>query len=213
MATGLAQTSMQPKAVGILISGRGSNMRALVQAASAADFPARIAVVIANKAEAEGLDYAREQGIATAVIPSKGKSREIFDAELDAALRQHGVDIVCLAGFMRLLTAGFVESWSGRLLNIHPSLLPAFRGTQVHERVIESGTRFTGCTVHFVVPEMDEGPIILQAAIPVPDAISPEALAELVLAEEHRLYPQALRLLAAGRLQVEGNRVRVLPGN
>ncbi len=201
------------KAVGILISGRGSNMRALVQAAQAADFPARIAVVIANKAEAEGLDYAKAQGIATAVIPSKGKSREVFDAELDAALRQHGVEIICLAGFMRLLTAGFVESWRGRLLNIHPSLLPAFRGTQVHERVIESGTRFTGCTVHFVVPEMDEGPIILQAAVPVPDDATPETLAELVLAEEHRLYPQALRLLAEGRLRVDGNRVRVLGGS
>ncbi len=201
------------KAVGILISGRGSNMRALVQAAQAADFPARIAVVIANKAEAEGLDYAKAQGIATAVIPSKGKSREVFDAELDAALRQHGVEIVCLAGFMRLLTAGFVESWHGRLLNIHPSLLPAFRGTQVHERVIESGTRFTGCTVHFVVPEMDEGPIILQAAVPVPDDATPQSLADLVLTEEHRLYPQALRLLAEGRLRIEGNRVRVLVGS
>ncbi|MBP7064590.1 phosphoribosylglycinamide formyltransferase [Ferrovibrio sp.] len=201
------------KAVGILISGRGSNMRALVQAAQAADFPARIAVVIANKAEAEGLDYARAQGIATAVIPSKGKSREVFDGELDAALRQHGVEIVCLAGFMRLLTAGFVESWRGRLLNIHPSLLPAFRGTQVHERVIESGARFTGCTVHFVVPEMDEGPIILQAAIAVPDDATPDTLAELVLTEEHRLYPLALRLLAEGRLRVEGNRVRHADGN
>lgn len=201
------------KAVGILISGRGSNMRALVQAAQAADFPARIAVVIANKAEAEGLDYAKAQGIATAVIPSKGKSREVFDAELDAALHQHGVEIICLAGFMRLLTAGFVENWRGRLLNIHPSLLPAFRGTQVHERVIESGTRFTGCTVHFVVPAMDEGPIILQAIVPVPDDATPETLAELVLAEEHKLYPQALRLLAAGRLRVDGNRVRVLGGS
>ncbi len=201
------------KAVGILISGRGSNMRALVQAAQAADFPARIAVVIANKAEAEGLDYAKAQGIATAVISSKGKSREVFDAELDAALRQHGVEIICLAGFMRLLTAGFVESWRGRLLNIHPSLLPAFRGTQVHERVIESGTRFTGCTVHFVVPEMDEGPIILQAAIAVPDDATPQSLADLVLTEEHKLYPQALRLLAEGRLRVDGNRVRVLGGS
>lgn len=201
------------KAVGILISGRGSNMRALVQAAQAADFPARIAVVIANKAEAEGLDYAKAQGIATAVIPSKGKSREVFDAELDAALRQHGVEIICLAGFMRLLTASFVETWRGRLLNIHPSLLPAFRGTQVHERVIESGARFTGCTVHFVVPEMDEGPIIVQAAVPVPDDATPDTLAELVLAEEHKLYPQALRLLAEGRLRVDGNRVRHADGN
>ncbi len=198
------------KPVAILISGRGSNMAALIEAAAALDFPARIAVVIANRADAEGLAFAQKHGIATEVIPSKGKERAAFDAELDAALRRHGVEIVCLAGFMRLLTSGFVESWRGRLLNIHPSLLPAFKGTQVHERVLESGARITGCTVHFVVPEMDEGPIILQAAIAVPDDATPQSLAELVLAEEHKLYPQALGLLAEGRLRVDGNRVRMV---
>lgn len=204
----MSQATAKP--VAILISGRGSNMAALIEAAAALDFPARIAVVIANRADAEGLAFAQKHGIATEVVPSKGKERAAFDAELDAALRRHGVEIICLAGFMRLLTSGFVESWRGRLLNIHPSLLPAFKGTQVHERVLESGARITGCTVHFVVPEMDEGPIILQAAIAVPDDATPQSLADLVLAEEHKLYPQALRLLAEGRLQVVGNRVRVV---
>lgn len=201
--------SAKPKAVGILISGRGTNMRALVEAAQAPGFPARIAVVIANKAEAEGLSYAQSQGIATEVIPSKGKTREAFDAELDAALKQHGVEIVCLAGFMRLLTPAFVQGWFGRMLNIHPSLLPAFKGIDVHRRVIESGTRFTGCTVHFVVPEMDDGPIVIQAAIPVPQDATPEMLADAILLQEHKIYPQALRWLADGKLQIEGNRVRI----
>ncbi|WP_428247504.1 phosphoribosylglycinamide formyltransferase [Ferrovibrio sp.] len=197
------------KPVGILISGRGSNMAALIEAAKQPGYPARIAVVIANRADAEGLTIAQAAGIATEVIPSKGKERAAFDAELDAALKRHGIEIVCLAGFMRLLTPGFVEGWQGRMINIHPSLLPAFKGTRVHERVIESGTRITGCSVHFVVPEMDEGPVILQAEVPVPDGVTPEQLADLVLLEEHKLYPQALRLLAEGKLRVEDNQVQV----
>ncbi|MBP6818244.1 MAG: phosphoribosylglycinamide formyltransferase [Ferrovibrio sp.] len=210
----MSQTGAKPistKAVGILISGRGSNMAALIEAAQAPGYPAHITVVIANRADAEGLSLAQAHGIPTEVIPSKGKDRAAFDAELDAALKRHGVEIVCLAGFMRLLTPGFVEGWHGRMINIHPSLLPAFKGTRVHERVIESGTRITGCSVHFVVPEMDEGPVICQAEVPVPEGVTPEQLADLVLAEEHKLYPQALKLLAEGRLRVDGNHVRVHP--
>lgn len=197
------------KPVGILISGRGSNMAALIEAARQPGYPAHITVVISNRADAEGLSLAQAHGIATLVIPSKGKDRAAFDAELDAALKRHGVEIVCLAGFMRLLTPGFVEGWHGRMINIHPSLLPAFKGTRVHERVIESGTRITGCSVHFVVPEMDEGPVILQAKVPVPDGVTPEQLADLVLAEEHKLYPRALKLLAEGKLRVDGSDVRI----
>lgn len=198
------------KAVAILISDRGSNMRALVEAAAAPDYPARIALVLANKAEAAGLVWAAEQGIETAVIPSKGKTREAFDAEVDALLRARGIELVCLAGFMRLFTADFVKAWYGRMLNIHPSLLPAFRGTQVHERVVAAGVRVTGCTVHFVSPEMDEGPIVAQAAVPVAPQATVAAVADAVLAQEHRLYPLALRWLAEGKLAIEGQSVRII---
>lgn len=197
------------RAVGILISGRGSNMRALIAAASDPAYPARIAVVIANRADAAGLDFARSQGIPTEVVPHKGRSRDAFEAELSAALERHGVDLVCLAGFMRLLTDSFVSAWSGRMLNIHPSLLPAFKGIHVHERVVESGVRFTGCSVHFVSPEMDEGPIVIQAVVPVPPGATADEVGALVLAQEHEIYPRALRWLAEGRLQVEAGRVRV----
>ncbi len=195
--------------VAVLISGRGSNLRALIESTQAADHPARIALVLSNKPDAEGLEIAREHGIEAAVIESRGKQRAEFDAILDTVLRSQEIDLICLAGFMRLLTPGFVQAWYGRMINIHPSLLPAFKGTDVHARVIESGTRFTGCTVHFVSPEMDEGPIILQAAIPVPQDATAESIAAAVLEQEHALYPQALRLLAEGRLAIEGQRVRV----
>lgn len=195
--------------VAVLISGRGTNLRALVESTLVTNHPARIALVLSNKAEAEGLEIARGYGIETAVIPSKGKDRAVFDAEMDALLRGRGIEYVCLAGFMRLLTTEFVQAWYGRMINIHPSLLPAFRGTDVHARVIESGTRFTGCTVHFVSPEVDAGPIICQAVVPVPQDATVESLAASVLEQEHALYPQALRLLAEGRLVIEGQRVRI----
>lgn len=197
------------RAVAVLISGRGSNMRALIAAAEAPAFPARIALVLSNKADAAGLDYAQSKGIATAVVPSKGKSREDFDAEVDATLRRHDIELVCLAGFMRILTEGFVQKWSGRMINIHPSLLPAFKGVHVHEQVIEAGVRFTGCTVHFVTPGMDEGPIIIQAVVPVPLGATPDEVGALVLEQEHKIYPAALRWLAEGRLSIEGQIVRV----
>jgi phosphoribosylglycinamide formyltransferase-1 len=200
------------KSVAVLISGRGSNLRALIDASEKSPaYPARIALVLSNKPEAEGLAVARAAGIATLVIPSKGKDRAAFDAEMDAALKAHGVDLVCLAGFMRLLTPEFVQAWFGRMINIHPSLLPAFKGTQVHERVVASGVRFTGCSVHFVSPEMDEGPIIAQAVVPVPPDATADDVAAAVLAQEHALYPQALKLLAEGRLAIEGQRVRIKP--
>jgi phosphoribosylglycinamide formyltransferase-1 len=199
----------EQKAVAVLISGRGSNLRALIEAAQAADYPARIALVLSNKADAEGLEVAKAAGIETAVIESRGKERAEFDAILDTVLKSKDIDFICLAGFMRLLTAEFVQAWYGRMINIHPSLLPAFKGTQVHERVIAAGVRITGCTVHFVSPEMDEGPIILQAAVPVPQEATAESIAASVLEQEHVLYPQALRLLAERRLVIEGQRVRV----
>lgn len=198
------------KPVAVLISGRGSNLRALIEASeTGADYPARIALVLSNRPEAEGLAIAREHGIETAVIESKGKERAAFDAEMHALLQSKGIELVCLAGFMRLLTPDFVQAWYGRMINIHPSLLPAFKGTQVHERVVASGVRVTGCTVHFVSPEMDEGPIILQATAPVPPDATAESVAAAVLEQEHALYPQALKLLAEGKLTIEGQRVRV----
>lgn len=197
------------RAVAVLISGRGSNLRALIAAAAADDYPARIALVLSNKPEAEGLEIARAAGIATLVIESRGKERAAFDAEMDAALKSHGIELLCLAGFMRLLTTEFVQAWYGRMINIHPSLLPAFKGTDVHARVVASGVRFTGCSVHFVSPEMDEGPIIAQAVVPVLPEATAADVAAAVLEQEHVLYPQALRLLAEGRLQIEGQRVRI----
>jgi phosphoribosylglycinamide formyltransferase-1 len=197
------------RAVAVLISGRGSNLRALIAAAAADDYPARIALVLSNKPEAEGLEIAKAAGIETAVIESRGKERAEFDAILDTVLRSKGIDFICLAGFMRLLTTAFVQAWYGRMINIHPSLLPAFKGVDVHARVVASGVRFTGCSVHFVSPEMDEGPIIAQAVVPVPPDATADDVAAAVLEQEHALYPQALRLLAEGRLVIEGQRVRI----
>ncbi len=192
----------------VLISWRGSNLRALIAACAAPDFPAEIVAVIANRADAGGLAHAAAAGIASRVVPHRDyPSREAFDAALDAALRQAGAELVCLAGFMRLLTAPFVEAWRDRMINIHPSLLPAFPGLRTHERALEAGVRFSGCTVHYVRPEMDLGPIILQAAVPVLPRDDAERLAARILAAEHRAYPLALRLVAEGRAPVVGNRV------
>jgi len=203
---------MAKKRVAVLISGRGSNMAALVWMADAEpDFPAEIVLVLSNKPDAKGLDFARKSGIPTVVVPSKayGKDRAAFDAAMQAELEKAGVEIVCLAGFMRLLTPEFCEKWAGRMVNIHPALLPSFKGLDTHARALAEGVKFHGCTTHFVTPGMDEGPIILQAAVPVLDDDTEETLAERVLAEEHRIYPETIRLLASGRLVVEGRRVRV----
>ncbi|MCA3641974.1 MAG: phosphoribosylglycinamide formyltransferase [Methylobacterium sp.] len=205
---------MAKKRVAILISGRGSNMAALVKAVKADPaFPARIVLVLSNRPEAPGLAFAAAEGIPAAVVPSKvyGKDRAAFDAAMQAELERAGVEIICLAGFMRLLTPEFCESWSGRMINIHPALLPSFKGLDTHARALAEGVKFHGCTTHFVTPGMDEGPIILQAAVPVLDDDTEETLAARVLAEEHRIYPETLRVLAADRLVVEGRRVRITP--
>lgn len=206
-------TAANPARVGVLISGRGSNLAALVEAAREQDYPARIAVVISNRPGAGGLDIATEAGIPVLVVDHKTfDSREEFDAALTQALQAAGVDIVCNAGFMRLLTAGFIERWRDRHLNIHPSLLPAYKGLHVHERAIAEGVRISGCTVHVVREEMDEGPIVAQAAVAVRTGDTPETLAARVLAAEHRLYPHALAMVASGRARVVGERVVVTGG-
>jgi phosphoribosylglycinamide formyltransferase-1 len=189
------------KRVGVLISGRGSNLGALI--AHQTDAPYKIVLVISNIEGAGGLERAADAGIATRVIPHKAKSREDFDAELDAALRAADVEIVCLAGFMRILSDGFARAWEGRLINIHPSLLPAYKGTHVHERVIEARESQSGASVHFVVPELDAGPVIAQAKVQVAPSDTPQALADRVLAVEHKLYPEALKLLASGEVKLQ----------
>ena len=196
--------------VGVLISGRGSNLRSLIAATKEPGFPAEIVVVVSNKPDAPGLEVARAAGIPTEVVNHKDyPTREAFDAELDAALRRAGVELICSAGFMRILSDGFVESWRDRQLNIHPSLLPAFKGLRVHERVLETGCRITGCTVHFVRAAMDEGPIVAQVAVPVLEGDTPEVLADRVLEAEHKLYPLALKLVASGRARVVNERVEI----
>jgi phosphoribosylglycinamide formyltransferase-1 len=196
--------------VAILISGRGSNMRALVEAARAEDFPAEIALVLSNVASAEGLAFARAQGIATATVDHKTyPDRETFERAMQATLANHGVELVCLAGFMRLLTPWFVAQWRDRMLNIHPALLPSYRGLHTHERALADGVKIHGATVHFVAPEMDAGPIVAQAAAPVLDGDTPETLGARVLRLEHRIYPLALKLVAGGFTRVDGARVRI----
>ncbi|MDE2014117.1 MAG: phosphoribosylglycinamide formyltransferase [Alphaproteobacteria bacterium] len=190
----------------VLISGRGSNLQALIDAAADPKFPAQIVLVISNIEGVYGLERARQAGIATAVISHKGLSREDFDAKIDAALEAADVRLVCLAGFMRILSDGFARKWAGRILNIHPSLLPAFRGVHVHEQALAAGVKFSGCTVHFVVPELDAGPIVEQAVVPVLANDTPDTLAARVLEQEHRIYPEALRLLAEGKVKLQGGR-------
>jgi phosphoribosylglycinamide formyltransferase 1 len=186
-------------------------MRALIEAARRPSFSAEIALVLSNRREAEGLVYARDHGIATAVIDHKiYAGREAFEGSMQAMLAAHRIEFLCLAGFMRLLTAGFVASWQGRIINIHPALLPAYRGLNTHARALQDGVKIHGCTVHFVVAAMDEGPIIAQAAVAVRDDDSLETLSARVLQQEHHLYPVALELVAAGAVEVVGNRVRIL---
>ena len=189
--------------VGVLISGRGSNLQSLIDASRADSFPAEVVLVISNIEGAGGLARASAAGIPIRTIPHKGKSRDEFDAQLDAAFRAAGVELVCLAGFMRILSDGFARAWEGKLINIHPSLLPAYRGTRVHERVLEAGEKQSGASVHFVVPELDAGPVISQSAVPVLAKDTRDTLEARVLEAEHRLYPTALRLVCEGRVKLE----------
>jgi phosphoribosylglycinamide formyltransferase 1 len=196
--------------VGILISGRGSNMAALIEAAEAADYPAEIAVVVSNVAGAPGLKIAQEAGVPTAAIPHKGfPDRESFDRAVSAELKKHGVGLVALAGFMRIQSPWFPTHWKDRIINIHPSLLPAFPGLRVQQQAIDAGARISGCTVHFVTPDLDAGPIIAQAAVPVLPDDTADTLAARILRQEHRLYPMAVRWFAEGRLSVAGSQVTV----
>jgi phosphoribosylglycinamide formyltransferase-1 len=193
--------------VAILISGRGSNMAALIEAAGADDFPAEIVVVISNRGDAGGLEKASASGVPTLVIESKpfGKDRAAFEAALEPALEQFKADLICLGGFMRLFTAEFVQRWHGRMLNIHPSLLPSFPGLDPHGQALRAGVKISGATVHFVIPETDAGPILMQGAVAVCDDDTADTLAARILEIEHRIYPEALRLLAAGKIRLEGD--------
>ena len=199
---------MTRKRVACLISGRGSNMAALIEAANDKNYPAEIVLVLSNRPDAGGLATAQKAGIATEVVDHKtfGKDRAAFETALQASLEKHRIDIACLAGFMRSLGAGFVGRWEGRMLNIHPALLPSFKGLDTHRRALEAGVKLHGATVHFVMPEMDSGPIIAQGAVAVHDDDTEETLAARVIKVEHRLYPLALKLLANGRVQVVAGR-------
>jgi phosphoribosylglycinamide formyltransferase-1 len=198
------------KKVGVLVSGRGSNLQALLDACADPSFPAEIALVISNVPGVYALERAAKAGVPTLTIPHKGfPSREAFDAEMDKALRAAGIEIVCLAGFMRLLSTPFAEGWRGRMINIHPALLPSFKGLHTHARAIEAGVKLHGCTVHLVTPELDDGPILVQKAVPVLASDDEDSLAARVLEQEHKAYPEALRLLAEGRVVVEGNRALI----
>jgi phosphoribosylglycinamide formyltransferase-1 len=197
--------------VAILISGRGSNMAALIEAARLPDFPAEIATVISNRADAGGLEKAAAHGIATNVIESKpfGKDRAGFEAVLQRLLDEKGVELICLGGFMRLFTAEFVQRWYGKMLNIHPSLLPSFPGLDPHGQALAAGVKISGATVHFVIPETDAGPIVMQGAVAVADDDTAETLSTRILGIEHRIYPEALRLLASGKVRLEGDFCRI----
>ncbi len=196
--------TMPRKRVAVLISGRGSNMAALIEAAKAPDYPAEIVLVLSNIADAGGLDTARKNGIETAVVDHKpfGKDRAAFDRAMHDVLTAHNIELVCLAGFMRILTPAFVALWSEHMLNIHPALLPAFKGLDTHQRALDAHAKVHGATVHFVVPEMDAGPIIMQGAVSVKDDDTEAALAARVLKIEHAIYPAALRLVSEGRVTV-----------
>ena len=193
--------------VAILISGRGSNMAALIEAAKAPDFPAEIVAVISNRADAGGLEKAGASGIPTSVIESKpfGSDRAGFEAVLQRTLEEKNVELICLGGFMRLFTAGFVQRWYGKMLNIHPSLLPSFPGLDPHGQALHAGVKISGATVHFVIPETDAGPIVMQGAVTVADNDTAETLSARILGIEHRIYPQALWLLASGQVRLEGD--------
>jgi phosphoribosylglycinamide formyltransferase-1 len=207
MATSTFHGEAMKRRVAILISGRGSNMAALIEAAKAANFPAEIVVVISNRGDAGGLDKAKASGIATVVVESKpfGKDRAAFEAALQPVLDRYKIELICLGGFMRLFTAEFVQRWYGRMLNIHPSLLPSFPGLDPHGQTLRAGVKISGATVHFVIPETDAGPILMQGAVAVRDGDTPDSLAARILGVEHRIYPEALRLLASGKIQLQGD--------
>jgi phosphoribosylglycinamide formyltransferase-1 len=196
--------------LGVLLSGRGSNFEAIARNVAAGKLEAEIAVVLSNRQNAPGLEIAREMGIPALAIPSKGMDREVYDKLLVAKLREYGVELVCLAGYMRLLSAGFVRAFEGKILNIHPSLLPAFPGLDAQHQAIDHGVKIAGCTVHFVDEFLDSGPIILQAAVPVLDEDTPETLSARILEQEHRIYTEALRIVLSGNYRVVGRRVQGL---
>lgn len=200
---------MSRRKTAILISGRGSNMGALISAALSPDFPSEIALVLSNRPDAKGLERAAEFGIPTAVVDHTEFSgdREAFERQVDAVLREHRIELVALAGFMRILTPFLVNAWANRMINIHPALLPSFKGLATHERALEEGVKLHGATVHFVSAEMDDGPIIIQGAVPVLDRDTPETLGARVLEVEHKIYPKALALVASGKAKVTGARV------
>ena len=195
------------KRLGILISGRGSNFEAIAGNVATGELDAEIAVVISNRAEARGLETARARGLNAVCLPSKGLDREVYDRMLAAELHGHGVELVCLAGFMRLLSAGFIREFPGRILNIHPSLLPSFPGLDAQHQALAHGVKITGCTVHFVDENLDAGPIVIQASVPVLDLDTEETLSARILEQEHRIYSQAIGIVIAGKYRVEGRRV------
>ena len=200
------------KRIGVLLSGRGSNFEALADSVAAGRIPnAEIAIVISNREGAPGIEKARARGIPAQVIPSKGLQREEYDRLVVAALQEKRVDVVCLAGFMRLLSPHFVASFRNRILNIHPSLLPAFPGLESQRQALEHGAKYTGCTVHFVDENLDAGPVVLQAVVPILDSDTPETLSERILHEEHRIYSEAVRIVLEGRFRIEGRRVLIAP--
>lgn len=197
-----------PLKIAVLVSGRGSNLQALIDACKDPAFPAEIVCVLSNRPDAYGLERARQAGIPAVVVDHKQyRDRPSFEAALNEALAPFAPELICLAGFMRILTENFTNHWRDRMINIHPSLLPAFRGLHTHERAIESGVRVSGCTVHYVRPEMDDGPIIIQAAAPVLPDDTPDTLAARILELEHKIYPEAVRLIALSKIRVEGQRV------
>ncbi len=207
----MQQGSIKRKRVAILISGRGSNMEVLIKACEQKDYPAKIVLVISNRPNAAGLDFARSHDIPALTLDHNAYgSRPEFEAEMNRALIEARTELVCNAGFMRLLTEEFVEYWRDRQLNIHPSLLPSFKGLNTHERALQRGVKLTGCTVHFIRAQMDTGPIIAQSAVPVLPGDSVETLAARVLEEEHKLYPDALKMVAAGGISVEGNIAKIV---
>jgi len=200
------------KRIGVLVSGRGSNFEALAESVAAGQIPnAEVSIVISNREGAPGIEKARARGIEARVIPSKGLEREAYDRLVVAALREKKVDLVCLAGYMRLISPYFVGEFRNRILNIHPSLLPAFPGLEAQRQALEHGAKFSGCTVHFVDENLDAGPIILQAVVPIEDRDTPETLAERILREEHRIYAEAVRIVLEGRYRIEGRRVLINP--